>query len=406
MRESPRYETAERLGLAPRSGFVQPFGQADPLRAAPSAGGLPQTLEGNSIMHSHWRYRRSLKARASFITMLLTVSCSIWGNGQPRQGSPDPAASTSHAQERAPQSEKTTTNAGRGSDTSPTSIKLLHSGKSAEEVQQEIDAEHGKAAREEWLVALTGIGAAATAILAVITGLLAKYTYKLWNATVQLGQDAKDAAQRQAGEMAQSLAISKQAADAAKASADAAVKSSMPVLFPFITEMSQLHPLDPISSPTTHDANIFLAFDNYGKTPGAIRRVHAQLFLTTRDELPDVDVGSLPIHPYAVMVPGNARGKDLITGALDLKQPVDLNPAELNQLLSEATGNFRRFALLGKVVYDDLFGSRHTSSFCIKLRLWSVGGALAVKRTFQVAHGGSRYNSVTSERVPTPDPLG
>ena len=50
MREPPRYETAERLGLAPRSGFVQPFGQADPLRAAPSAGGLPQTL-GVRIHH-------------------------------------------------------------------------------------------------------------------------------------------------------------------------------------------------------------------------------------------------------------------------------------------------------------------------------------------------------------------
>jgi len=46
MREPPRYETAERLGLAPRSGFVQPFGQADALRAAPSARGLPQTLGG------------------------------------------------------------------------------------------------------------------------------------------------------------------------------------------------------------------------------------------------------------------------------------------------------------------------------------------------------------------------
>ena len=47
MREPPRYETAERLGLAPRSGFVQPLeplGQADALRAAPSARGLPQTL--------------------------------------------------------------------------------------------------------------------------------------------------------------------------------------------------------------------------------------------------------------------------------------------------------------------------------------------------------------------------
>jgi len=53
MREPPRYETAERLGLAPRSGFVQPFGQADPLRAAPSAGGLPQTLGHTNTIVRH-----------------------------------------------------------------------------------------------------------------------------------------------------------------------------------------------------------------------------------------------------------------------------------------------------------------------------------------------------------------
>ena len=41
MREPPRYETAERLGLAPRSGFVQPFLQAD----LPTAGRLSQTLD-------------------------------------------------------------------------------------------------------------------------------------------------------------------------------------------------------------------------------------------------------------------------------------------------------------------------------------------------------------------------
>jgi len=44
MREPPRYETAERLGLAPRSGFVQPIAQADALRPAASARGLAQTL--------------------------------------------------------------------------------------------------------------------------------------------------------------------------------------------------------------------------------------------------------------------------------------------------------------------------------------------------------------------------
>ena len=54
MREPPRYETAERLGLAPRSGFVQPFGQANLLRPAASAGGLPQTFGHTNTSFSSW----------------------------------------------------------------------------------------------------------------------------------------------------------------------------------------------------------------------------------------------------------------------------------------------------------------------------------------------------------------
>ena len=53
MREPPRYETAERLGLAPRSGFVQPFGRADRVRAAPSSGGSPQTLGHTNTRMRH-----------------------------------------------------------------------------------------------------------------------------------------------------------------------------------------------------------------------------------------------------------------------------------------------------------------------------------------------------------------
>ena len=53
MREPPRYETAERLGLAPRSGFVQPFVQLDVLRLATPASErkLTQTLGTLQLCH-------------------------------------------------------------------------------------------------------------------------------------------------------------------------------------------------------------------------------------------------------------------------------------------------------------------------------------------------------------------
>ena len=64
MRESPRYETAERLGLAPRSGFVQPFVQLDVLRLATPASErkLTQTL---GIETQHGASHECLTPRAA-----------------------------------------------------------------------------------------------------------------------------------------------------------------------------------------------------------------------------------------------------------------------------------------------------------------------------------------------------
>jgi hypothetical protein len=80
-------------------------------------------------------------------------------------------------------------------------------------------------------------------------------------------------------------------------------------------------------------------------------------------------------------------------------------PGELRELLAGAGADgYRRFFLVGQVVYDDFFDRRHTSRFCVKLRFWqSVEGEPPV--FFQVAKGGSQYNYITHEEIPKPDPL-
>lgn len=239
------------------------------------------------------------------------------------------------------------------------------------------------------------------AITALASVTVAIFTLTLWASTYGLWEEAKTA-----GETA------RRSADAAVLSADASIKASMPVLFPYITDMVRLHPIAPVKADIEHDANIFIGFDNYGKTPGIVREVRAKLFLTLADALPEVNPATLPEYPYPVWIAGEARGKDLTTGALDMKQRVRFTPRELSELLAEAaTGNYRRFALIGQVVYDDLFGNRHTSRFCVKLRLiYSLptihlqGGAPQFEggqfRMFQVAQGGSRYNNITTQRIP------
>lgn len=247
----------------------------------------------------------------------------------------------------------------------------------------------------------------ATVWLVWITGLLAFFTALLWFATLNLAKDAKRNSDRQSAETQKSLSISRQAANAAKASADAALKSSIPVLFPFITGMDQLHPLSESNSAITHDANIFIQFDNYGKTPGIIRQVRADLYLTDRDRLPRIDFESLTVRHYYVMVPGNTLGKDQLIGALDLKQTITFSPIELTELLSEARDKFRRFVLVGQVIYDDFFGLRHTSRFCVKVRMWTIHsvGNIPVINSFQIAHGSGAYNRIESKEIPNPDPL-
>jgi hypothetical protein len=121
----------------------------------------------------------------------------------------------------------------RGTETSPFLIKVLppvtiehHS--TEQHSTEPAEAPANYMSPEWWLVYITGL-------LAVITGALATYTWKLWRATKTLAEDAKQTAERQAREMTMSLQI-------AQESADASVAASMPVLSPLIVG-GNLHPL-------------------------------------------------------------------------------------------------------------------------------------------------------------------
>jgi hypothetical protein len=221
----------------------------------------------------------------------------------------------------------------------------------------------------------------------------------------------------QLGMMWSGFGDAKKAADAAQKSADAAVKGAMPILLPYITGHN-LHPLQRITQPLSYQSALLLSFDNYGKTPATIRQFKGKLFLTVRDGPPrNLDFGDWKPTSYNVIIPGDFRGKDLVTGALDFRQEVTFTPTELDELLAEAdpASLYRRFVLIGHVIYDDVFGKRHTSKFCIKLRVLlrhrsyknNKGFRFYVSEAgiFQILQGPSEYNSVTTEKIPSPDPL-
>jgi hypothetical protein len=189
--------------------------------------------------------------------------------------------------------------------------------------------------------------------------------------------------------------IAKQSADAAKESADASVIASMPILSPFVVNLARLHPLSlPPSPEITFTAYVPFVFENFGKTPGHIREVRADLFLCELDTFPSVDFDKLTHRGYEPIVPGDSRYQTAaLMGVAECENRVTISRAEFEELLAEAvTGKYRRFALVGQVVYDDFFQTRHTRRFCVKLR------RMGVDNMFQLVRGGPTYNRITRVR--------
>ena len=192
-------------------------------------------------------------------------------------------------------------------------------------------------------------------------------------------------------------------AKAAKQSSDAAIVASMPVLSPFIVG-GELHPFPTAAeklyppSERTFDSSVHFVFENFGKTPGMIREVRADLFLCEMDQFPTVDFAKLPLIDYKPIIAGDSRGQNALMGVAECIKRVTLSATEFNELLGPAEGKYRRFALIGLVIYDDFFGNRHIRRFCTKMRLMDNG-------LFQLVRGGKTYNNVERQEIPKDDPF-
>jgi hypothetical protein len=328
---------------------------------------------------------RTLRCAVSATLLLLVALGVVWAQSQPLP--PRPLEDSQKKQPTPKDSQQNTTADKRGTDYSPLVVKVLPTPNVKEESEYHAVEIKEKSANERRLVIFTALIFCVGVVQTIVFGLQAHRLRQ----TIDEMKIATDATIK--------------AANAAKESADAAVKTAMPVLFPWITDMTRLHPLTASDSEITHTANIFIGFDNFGKTPGMIRQVRAELFLTEMDTLPKVDFENLALRKYQVMIPGKSHATNQFFGALDMQQTIKFTPLELQELFAEARGNFRRFSLIGQVIYDDFFGLRHTSRFCVKVRMWRVNGTSPDVRCFQVAQGGSEYNQITSEQIPMSDPL-
>jgi hypothetical protein len=192
-----------------------------------------------------------------------------------------------------------------------------------------------------------------------------------------------------------------EAAKAARDSADAAIVASMPILSPLIDyNTTRLHDevlyynISGALLPFT--SQVHFVFENFGKTPGVIRDLRADIFLTDRNKFPSVDFNQLPYIEYKPIVAGDLKGKNAITAVAERKKSFSLTEAEFITLKAEGG---KRFALIGQVTYDDFFGNRHVRRFSVKMKHVEDNGF------FQVVSGGRAYNDIQRFKIPDNDPL-
>jgi hypothetical protein len=150
-------------------------------------------------------------------------------------------------------------------------------------------------------------------------------------------------------------------AQAAKESADAAVKAQMPVIFPMVTRASML---PPPGWGSEHVPTLSLGLFNYGKTPAVIIGMKYELIVSVglpesppwehpelredREVIPPTENNVVVTIPYTFH---RSLTKEEIAGHhMGVEQP-----------------GAKRFYLYGEIVYDDVFGYQHVKGFGRKI---------------------------------------
>lgn len=212
-----------------------------------------------------------------------------------------------------------------------------------------------------YLINSTSLTAAATIAIAYFTLNLKRSTDNLWDASDKHLRHAKEIADRQATEIQDQLRIARDAATAAKKSADAAVATER-ARFYVVIEANFLecinlaaawdggYPEEKEILPMNVQPMAGIRFTNYGKTPGIVIDVSTGIVYS--EEIPD------PVYVEKVVMeniiaPGKQTEKfgTLIAGLINMRQAKKVRSGE---------GTIWVF---GKIGYEDVFGERQIHRF-------------------------------------------
>lgn len=213
---------------------------------------------------------------------------------------------------------------------------------------------------------------------------IAAFTGTLWRATSGLFRMAG----KQAEDMKASIAASEKSAQAARDSADAMVNANIPYITPEAKEAA----FKAAVGDQPFRPSQYYCFKNYGNSPATIVAFHDYLCL----------VESLPPEP---VYPPHAIGEQTREIVLGIGQEsrkfpcglvIDIGNWKEWRITETELREFetsRNFYLIGRVIYDDVFGWRHTKNYCWRLTL--KGDHVSVR-----PDGGIPYNRRTRGKSP------
>jgi hypothetical protein len=281
--------------------------------------------------------------RAALILWLLCHPALGWSQQPP----PAPVKAGQQPERQAPKKEQAATRVQqRPTDTLPAKLATRPP---ANEPRPEGQPEHEhKSTLPEWLVALATVG------LVGVTAVLARYTFKLWEATKALAQDAKATADRQAGEVRESLEIGRRTVETMAETAERQLRAYVTV--------GDVQANPPSASPQ-NPFYVYCRIYNAGQTPAyRVAPVFTWVF-----EPPDFDPRTLlPLDPDKVVGP---RSRPMLGPAHHIAVspigPIEVAAANIDLIKK---GELCLY-VLGTAWYVDAFKVERWTNSCIFLNI-------------------------------------
>lgn len=163
---------------------------------------------------------------------------------------------------------------------------------------------------------------------------------------------------------------------AAVKSASIAQSMAWPIVVPRIANATFLYPPKGHQGPFAKP-QLTLSLENYGQSPAFMVAADCELRISW-DTPPQSELVRPLKKEDRTVIP--VRPEPSTYQFLLWHDPV--TPEQVTELNGKLDAGGKRFFLIGRVIYDDVFGERHTSGFCLKI----------FRNGTSVARGGEQFN--------------